>query len=201
MEEDAEGLVGVVVEEVEGFGGAGVGEAVGGHAVGVDGAGFDEGEGAAGGADVPLAAEVAAHDAAALDDLGAEGQVLLLVFADEVEGAAFGEHFHALPEGLRAGGSADGVDDQVRADAFGEAPDGGDGVSSAALTTWSAPSLAASSQRSGAASMAMRRPASMARMTWRMRLPTRPWPRTTMTLPGWNGAMSVQRTAEALSIQ
>ena len=35
VEEDAEGLVGVVVEEVEGFGGAGVGEAVGGHAVGV----------------------------------------------------------------------------------------------------------------------------------------------------------------------
>ena len=68
VEEDAEGLVGVVVEEVEGFGGAGVGEAVGGHAVGVDGAGFDEGEGAAGGADVPLAAEVAADDAAALDE-------------------------------------------------------------------------------------------------------------------------------------
>ena len=95
---------------------------------GVDGAGFDEGEGAAGGADVPLAAEVAADDAAALDDLGAEGQVLLLVLADEVEGAALGEHFHALPEGPGAGGSADGVDDQVRADAFGMAPDGGDGV-------------------------------------------------------------------------
>ena len=34
MEEDAEGLVGVVVEEVEGLGGADVGEAVGGDAAG-----------------------------------------------------------------------------------------------------------------------------------------------------------------------
>ena len=42
MKEDAEGLVGVVVEEVEGFGGSGVGDAVGGHAVGVDGVGFAE---------------------------------------------------------------------------------------------------------------------------------------------------------------
>ena len=52
-------------------------------------------------------------------NLRAEGQVLLLVLADEVEGAALGEHFHALPEGPGAGGSADGVDDQVSADAFG----------------------------------------------------------------------------------
>ena len=45
VEEDTEGLVGVVVEEVEGFGGAGVGEAVGRHAVRGDGAGLDEGQG------------------------------------------------------------------------------------------------------------------------------------------------------------
>lgn len=43
VEEDAEGLVGVVGEAVEGCEGSGVGRAVGGHAVGVDGAGSDEG--------------------------------------------------------------------------------------------------------------------------------------------------------------
>ena len=75
------------------------------------------------------------------------------------------------------------------------------GSSSAALITWSAPSAAASSQRSGAASTAMSRPASIERMTWRIRLPTRPWPRMTMTLSRSNGAMSVQRTADAVSIQ
>ena len=113
-------MVGVVVEEVVGLGGLGVGEVVGGHAVGVDGAGFEEGEGAAGGAGVPLAAEVAADDAAALDGVGAEGQVLMLVLADEVQRAAIGEHVHALLEGGGAGRSADGVDDQVRADAVAD---------------------------------------------------------------------------------
>ena len=43
VEEDAEGLVGVVVEEVEGFGGSDVGRAVGGHAAGVEGTGSEEG--------------------------------------------------------------------------------------------------------------------------------------------------------------
>ena len=44
VEEDAEGLVGVVMEEAEGFGGSGGGQKVGGHAVGVDGAGSDGGQ-------------------------------------------------------------------------------------------------------------------------------------------------------------
>ena len=44
VEELTEGLVGVVVEEVEGCGGSGVGRAVGGHAVRVEGAGSDEGQ-------------------------------------------------------------------------------------------------------------------------------------------------------------
>ena len=44
VEQDAEGLVGVVVEEVEGFGGSGGGQVVGGHAVGVEGAGSGEGQ-------------------------------------------------------------------------------------------------------------------------------------------------------------
>ena len=124
VEEDAEGLVGVVVKEVVGVGRPGVGEVVGGHAVGVDSAGFEEGEGASGGAGVPLAAEVAADDAAALDGVGTEGQVLMLVLADEVERAAIGEHVHALLEGGGAGGSADGVDDEVRANAVADLSDG-----------------------------------------------------------------------------
>ena len=114
VEEDAEGLVGVVVEEVVGLGGPGVGEVVGGHTVGLDGAGFEEREGAAGGAGVPLAAEVAADDPPALDGVGAEGQVLMLVLADEMERAALGQHVHALLEGGGTGGTADGVDDEVR---------------------------------------------------------------------------------------
>ena len=45
VEQEAKGLVGVVVEEVEGRGGSGVGEAAGGDAVGLDGSGPDEGQG------------------------------------------------------------------------------------------------------------------------------------------------------------
>ena len=53
---------------------------------------------------------------------------MLLVLADEVQGAAFREHFHALLKGRGAGRSAHGVDDQIRADAVGEPSDRRHGV-------------------------------------------------------------------------